>query len=180
MFRTALNRPLVRGIRLPAIIKPESYSKLKLIPPPPGGVTGGINDNLPKGDPDWFHGSYHWDYERITALSLIPLTMVPLFGALSSTSLVMPLPFAIVDSLLASTILIHSYLGLTSCIIDYIPERKFGVWHRFAKYALALGSTISLYGVYILETENNGLTNVIGKLWDDDKNDSKAYVFGRY
>lgn len=176
MFRTAINRPLQRGIRLPSFSKPAFVSKLKLIPPPPGGVNGTISDDIPKPEPNWFEGSYHWDYERITAISLVPLTMVPLYGALSSTTVTFP----ILDALLASSLLIHSYLGLTSCIIDYIPKRKFGLWHNIAKYALALGSSISLYGIYVLETENNGLVDLVGSLWDSEKSDSRAYVFGRF
>lgn len=179
MFRTSLVRTPVRGIRLPALFSASSYSKFKLIPPPPGGVIGNINDNLPKTEPDWFHGSYHWDYERITAISLIPLTMVPLYGALSSTTIAAGFPIPVIDSILCSTMLVHAYLGMTSCIIDYIPKRKFGFWYKAAKFALAFGSSFSLYGIYVLETENDGLIGLISSLWDKDKGDSRAYVFGR-
>ncbi|BAO41585.1 Succinate dehydrogenase [ubiquinone] cytochrome b small subunit [Kluyveromyces marxianus] len=179
MFRYRLISPQVRGIRLPSLPNKASLSKYKLIPPPPGGVTGTVNDTLPKSEPNWFHGSYHWDYERITAVSLIPLTMVPLYGAMSSATFAATFPVPIIDAVLASTILIHSYLGITSCIIDYIPLRKFGFWHKAAKFALALGSSISLYGIYVLETENNGLIDLITALWDKEKGDSRAYLFER-
>ncbi|CAG98906.1 Tim18p [Kluyveromyces lactis] len=180
MLRTSLLHRQLRGIRLPAVFSSSKFAKYKLIPPPPGGVTGNVNDNLPKTEPNWFHGSYHWDYERITAVSLVPLTMVPLYGAMSSATFASGFPFPVIDSLLASTILIHAYLGITSCIIDYIPKRKFGFWHKAAKFALALGSSFSLYGIYVLETENNGLIDLVSTLWDKDKGDSRAYVFGRF
>ncbi|SCW01180.1 LAFE_0D06854g1_1 [Lachancea fermentati] len=156
----------LRGISL----KPD-FNKLKLIPPPPGGVNGTVNDKLKTPNPDFFHGSYHWDYERITAISLIPLTMIPLYAALSNGTM-----YPMVDASLCSVLLIHAQLGFTSCIIDYIPKRKFGVWHTLAMSTLYLGSALGLYGVYELETSNNGLVDLISKLWKDDE--SNVYVFG--
>ena len=88
-----LHRPTLGLVRTPDLLsrnaqryislKPD-LSKFKLIPPPPGGVVGTVNEAVKPPAPDYFHGSYHWDYERITAVSLIPLTMIPLYGALSS------------------------------------------------------------------------------------------------
>ncbi|SCV01255.1 LANO_0F10880g1_1 [Lachancea nothofagi CBS 11611] len=152
-------------------LKPN-FSKLKLTPPPAGGVVGGINDKVEKPDVDFFHGSYHWDYERITAISLIPLTLIPMYGALSSGTV-----YPMIDATLCSVLLIHVQLGLTSCIVDYIPKRKFGVWHKMAMAALYSGTAVGLYGVYELETSNNGLIDLIAKLWKDE--DAELSIFSR-
>lgn len=177
-----LHRPTLGLVRTPGLLsrnaqrymslKPD-LSKFKLIPPPPGGVVGTVNEAVKPLAPDYFHGSYHWDYERITAVSLIPLTMIPLYGALSSG-----VTYPILDAALCSTLLIHVQLGLTSCIVDYIPKRKFGFWHTSAMSLLYFGSAVGLYGVYELETSNNGLCDLIRRLWKDDE--SNLYVFGRY
>lgn len=152
-------------------LKPN-FSKLKLIPAPPGGVVGGVNDDLKKPEVDYFKGSYHWDYERLTAISLVPLTLIPMYGALSSGDV-----YPIIDATLCSVLLIHAQLGFTSCIVDYIPKRKFGVWHKMAMGLLYSGSAVALYGVYELETSNNGLTDLISKMWKEDE--SGLTIFSR-
>lgn len=159
------------GLR-PMSLKPN-FSKLKIVPPPPGGVEGGVNDPLKPVEIDYFHGSYHWDYERITAVMLVPLTLVPMYGALSSGTL-----YPLLDAMLCSVLLIHSQLGITSCIIDYIPKRKFGIWHKLAMGMLYTGSAVGLYGVYELETSNNGLVDLIGRLWKEDE--SGLTIFSRF
>ncbi|SCU97811.1 LADA_0H08438g1_1 [Lachancea dasiensis] len=166
-------QPLASSIAIRSLSLKPNFSKLKLTPPPPGGVVGGVNDKLETPEIDFFHGSYHWDYERITAISLIPLTLVPMYGALSSGTL-----YPMVDATLCSVLLIHAQLGLTSCIVDYIPKRKFGVWHSLAMASLYAGTAVGLYGVYELETSNNGLIDLIGKLWKDEEADLP--IFSRY
>lgn len=151
-------------------LKPD-LSKLKLTQPPPGGVVGGVNDAFKPPEPNHFHGSYHWDYERITAVSLIPLTTIPLYTALSG-GVVHPL----LDASLCVMLILHAHYGFMSCIIDYIPKRKFGPWHNLARYLLYGGSAVGLYGVYDLETNNNGIVDLIAKLLGRD--DSNLYLFG--
>ncbi|SCU83896.1 LAMI_0C05226g1_1 [Lachancea mirantina] len=146
-------------------------NKWKLKTPPPGGVTGDVNTALKPPEPDYFHGSYHWDYERISAISLIPLAVVPVWSAFAGG-----VPHPILDATLSSMLIIHVQQGLTSCIIDYIPMRKFGPWHKLAMLGLYTGSALGIYGIYVLETENNGLIDLIGRLWKPDE--SNLYIFG--
>lgn len=163
--------PISRTTRRLISLKPD-LTKFKLNPPPPGGVVGGVNDAYKPPEPDHFHGSYHWDYERITAVSLLPLTTIPLYLSLSG-GIVPPL----LDASLCVMLLLHVQQGLMSCIIDYIPKRKFGIWHDFARYLLYGGSALGLYGVYDLETSNSGLIDLIGSLWKKDE--SNLFVFGK-
>ncbi|QLG73592.1 hypothetical protein HG535_0F01020 [Zygotorulaspora mrakii] len=161
--RTLLNRNLS--------LKPD-LSKFKLNSPPPGGVVGTSNDAFKPPEPDYFHGSYHWYYERITAASLIPLTSIPLYITLTG-GVVPPL----LDAALGVVLLLHVNQGLTSCIIDYIPKRKFGIWHDLARYLLFGGSGLGLYGIYDLETSNNGIVDLLTKILKEDE--SNLYIFGR-
>lgn len=153
-------------------LKPN-FQKLKLIPQAPGGVQGQLNEPLKKAETNYFEGSFHWDYERIVAISLLPSVMFPMYCALSSGTAIYP----VADAILGSLLLIHCNYGFQSCIIDYIPKRKFGFWHSFAKGMLRLGCVMGLYGIYEIETNNNGLCDLVGKLWKDPE--SGLYLFGK-
>lgn len=169
MLTSAL--PMPYASRRLISLKPD-FSKLKLTPSPPGGVVGNVNDAFKPPAPNHFHGSYHWDYERITAVSLLPLTGIPLYTALSG-GVIHPL----LDASLCVMLILHAHYGFMSCIIDYIPKRKFGVWHNMARGLLYGGSALAFYGVYDLETNNNGIVDLIANLWGQD--DSSLYMFGR-
>ncbi|CEP60638.1 Tim18p LALA0_S01e15544g [Lachancea lanzarotensis] len=175
MVRNGVRTPLARSrnVQMSAMrclsLKPN-FEKLKLTPPPPGGVEGNVNDPLKKPEIDFFHGSYHWDYERITAVALLPLTTIPIYLAISGSGL-----HPMLDTALCCTLLIHAQLGLTSCIVDYIPKRRFGVWHQVAMLSLYAGTALGLYGVYELETKNNGLVDLVCKLWKDEEEELTIY-----
>lgn len=137
-------------------LKPN-FSKLKLIPQPPGHIVGTVNEASAVPAADHFHGSYHWSYERAIAVSLVPLTIAPFVSPM--------VDYPLLDSLLSSLILLHSHIGFQSCIIDYIPKRVYGIWHKLAMSLLTLGTSVSLYGIYLMETTDNGLTSLIGKIF---------------
>jgi succinate dehydrogenase hydrophobic anchor subunit len=146
-----------RNLSMPSFSLKPDFSKYKLIKQPVGHIVGTVNDATPRVESDHFHGSYHWTYERSLAVALVPLTMAPFISGVD-----MPL----VDSLLATSILMHSHIGFQSCIIDYIPKRVYGVWHTFAMRLLTFGTIVSFYGVYVMETSDEGLSNLIKKCWE--------------
>ncbi|AJT78560.1 CCQ_1a_G0051320.mRNA.1.CDS.1 [Saccharomyces cerevisiae] len=119
-----------------------------------------------------FKDSYQKDYERIAKYTLIPLTMVPFYASFTG-GVINPL----LDASLSSIFLIYLQYGFTSCIIDYIPKEKYPRWHKLALYCLYGGSMLSLYGIYELETKNNGFVDLVKKLWNE--NDDHLYIFGR-
>lgn len=119
-----------------------------------------------------YEDSYQKDYERIAKYSLIPLTMVPFYA-----SFVGGVMSPLLDASLSSTFLIYLQYGFTSCIIDYIPKEKYPRWHKLALYSLYGGSTLALYGIYELETKDNGFVDLVKKLWNE--NDDHLYIFGR-
>ncbi|EJS41611.1 tim18p [Saccharomyces arboricola H-6] len=119
-----------------------------------------------------YEGSYQSDYERIAKYSLIPLTIVPFYASFTG-GVMNPL----LDASLSSIFLLYLQYGFKSCIIDYIPKDKYPRWHKLAIYSLYGGSMLSLYGIYELETKDNGFVDLVKKLWN--QNDDHLYIFGR-
>lgn len=80
----------------------STTSQRKILPPGPQVIQGGVNDPAPVPKPDPLHGSYHWTFERLLSVGLVPLTMVPFAsGSLSPT----------LDAVLIFGIIVHSHLG---------------------------------------------------------------------
>lgn len=142
-----------RGIRLISL-KPD-FSKYKLKEQPPGFVVGTINEAYVPPPPNFYHGGHHWSYEKIVTGAIVPLTIAPFLGFVDP----------MIDYSFCVAVLSHCHMGLKSCIIDYIPKRVYGVWHTFASRLLLLGSTVSLYGIYLLETDHNGLFSLLSEFW---------------
>lgn len=131
-------------------------SDFKLKEQPVGNIVGTVNDAVKIPPMDFYKGSYHWDYERIVAVSMVPLALAPF---------VIGIEHPYIDAIFSILLLIHCRYGFQSCIIDYIPERRFGIWHKMAMWALDLGSWLALYGVYVIETEANGLFALVCHIW---------------
>lgn len=120
-----------------------------------------MNQPVTVPTPDASHGSYHWSFERLLVLGIVPLTVMPLAGLGPASGLFTP----VMDASLGALILMHAHLGFESCIIDYIPKRVYGVWHKIAIYALWTGTATALYGIYKMETEDVGLTSAVSAIW---------------
>ncbi|KAK9456153.1 CybS-domain-containing protein [Dipodascopsis uninucleata] len=129
-----------------------------LIKQPAGGIIGTVNDAYKVPPPDKTHGSYHWTFEKIITIGLVPLTVAPLVGGTALSP--------VMDSALIGLTLVHSYFGFQSCIIDYIPKREFGKVHDFCMWLLFIGTGVTGYGFYKLETEDIGLTGTLQKVWE--------------
>ncbi|ODV84206.1 hypothetical protein CANARDRAFT_29362 [[Candida] arabinofermentans NRRL YB-2248] len=138
--------------RIPKFTLPN----MKLNVEPAGNIIGTVNDAYVPPIPDEFHGSYHWTYERIVTISMVPLMLAPFVSGVQ---------YPVVDAVLGVLLLWHCKAGFQSCIIDYIPKRVYGNWHNVALGLLSLGTWISLYGIYVIETEGNGLTDILIQLW---------------
>jgi succinate dehydrogenase hydrophobic anchor subunit len=160
-----MNKHPLRSFARSFSLKPN-FSKLKLIDQPPGHIVGDVNDPVPTIDPDHYHGSYHWTYERLVAITMVPLSITPF---VSST------PYPILDAILSTLILVHANAGFQSCIIDYIPKRVYGVWHKLAMGLLTMGTCVGLYGIYEIETKDEGLTTLVKKLWTEPEPKPLSY-----
>ncbi|KAG7882364.1 hypothetical protein KL905_000141 [Ogataea polymorpha] len=152
-IKSQFSRPLsFKFPRLPRV----KLEDLKLKPQPPGNIVGTVNDAYVPPAPNEYHGSYHWAYERIVTLGMAPLMLAPFVGGVE---------YPLVDAGMGMLLLWHCKAGFQSCIIDYIPLRVYGIWHKLAMGLLSAGTWLALYGLYVVETEQNGLCNIIYSLW---------------
>jgi succinate dehydrogenase (ubiquinone) membrane anchor subunit len=165
MFRGILHQSPVNHSILRHALKTNASKNcgLRLFRPigsvarPPGGIVGTVNDPTPTPPVNKAHGSYHWSFERIVAASVVPLAVLPFAnGALTP----------VLDATLGSLLVVHSHMGLESCILDYIPKRVYGKLHNVAIYALYGGSVLALIGLYEFETNDIGITETIKKVWN--------------
>ena len=102
------------------------------------------------------HGSYHWTFERLIALGLVPLTVAPFAAGSVNPTL---------DAVLCATLLVHSHLGLQSIVIDYVPKKRFPVGRRVGLWALNAATLLVGVGLYEFETNDVGLTEAAKRIW---------------
>jgi succinate dehydrogenase (ubiquinone) membrane anchor subunit len=105
--------------------------------------------------PNRMEGSWHWGFERGLTVALIPaLGVSALYGG-----------HPINDFFIGFAVPIHAHIGLSAIITDYVPSRKNPVGHIIlviAQYAFTL---LTMYGCYIINTEDVGLTEYVKKVW---------------
>ncbi|KAF9922756.1 membrane anchor subunit of succinate dehydrogenase, Sdh4 [Linnemannia zychae] len=106
--------------------------------------------------PDQVHGSYHWDFERLLTVSMIPLFAASAFhGA-----------HPITDGLLGVVVPIHAHMGFDAMITDYLHVGKAGKWgNRAAVWALRGATVLTLVGCYQFNTSDIGLTELVKRAW---------------
>ncbi|KKA26255.1 hypothetical protein TD95_000048 [Thielaviopsis punctulata] len=125
-------------------------SRRNLLPPGP------LNDAAPVPDAHPSHGSYHWTFDRVLAVGLIPLTFAPFVGgSLNPTT----------DAILCGTMLVHSHMGFGNIITDYIPTRQFPKARKAADWGLAGVTLLVGAGLYEYETNDVGVTETIKRMW---------------
>ncbi|KAG7191541.1 membrane anchor subunit of succinate dehydrogenase, Sdh4 [Scheffersomyces spartinae] len=153
----SLNRSIgLNAMRSSNVIRPVFVrSFIKTIPQPPGHIVGDVNDAYVPPPPSKSHGSLHWTAERVVAVGMVPLAVAPLISGTST----------LIDSTFSALLLYHVYAGFQSCIIDYIPKRVYGIYHKLVMYLLALGTGVAGYGVYQVETKEGGFAPIITKIF---------------
>uniref|UniRef100_A0A7G1GH00 Succinate dehydrogenase [ubiquinone] cytochrome b small subunit n=1 Tax=Podosphaera xanthii TaxID=135283 RepID=A0A7G1GH00_9PEZI len=134
----------------------HSSSKNLILPPLPQVINGTANDAAPIPTPEPSHGSYHWTFERLVSVGLVPLTIAPFAaGSLNPT----------LDACLCGAILIRSHIGFEAVIIDYIPRKRLpktrvAFWWGLRAVTVAVG-----VGLYEFETNDVGITEAIKRIW---------------
>jgi len=136
---------------------------MKILPAGPQVIQGGVNDPAPVPKPDPLHGSYHWTFERLMSVALVPLTITPFAaGSLSPT----------LDAALIFGILVHSHIGFQSIVIDYIPIHKHPTLRKVFMWALNLATLVVAVGFYEFETNDVGVTEAMKRIWHAGQNDA--------
>ncbi|OLL22454.1 Oligosaccharide translocation protein rft1 [Neolecta irregularis DAH-3] len=128
----------------------------RIAPVQPQIIQGTVNDATPIPPPNKAHGSYHWTFERLISVALVPLIAAP-FAAGSV--------YPVVDAILASTLVIHSHSGFDSMLTDYIPKRIYPKTAKTAGILLKTATGLVLLGLYEFETNDVGITEMIRRVW---------------
>ncbi|SMN20522.1 similar to Saccharomyces cerevisiae YOR297C TIM18 Component of the mitochondrial TIM22 complex involved in insertion of polytopic proteins into the inner membrane [Maudiozyma saulgeensis] len=123
----------------------------------------------PPKDPG-LHGKFQEDYERITKYTLIPLVLAPFCTSYAGIAF-----HPMLDATLGSAFLLYAHYGFSSLIYQYLPKEKYPRWSTVSLWTLYSSSCLAFYGLYELETENNGIVDLIKKLWNFD--DRNVFVF---
>ncbi|KAL8741508.1 MAG: hypothetical protein Q9190_005896 [Brigantiaea leucoxantha] len=119
-----------------------------------------VNDPVPIPEPSPTHGSYHWSFERLMSIALVPLTIAPFAAGTLN-----PIP----DAILCATIILHSHIGFQSVIIDYIPAKRLPKTRLLFWWGLRAATLIVAVGFFEFETNDVGLTEAIKKIWTAKK-----------
>lgn len=126
---------------------------------------------LPPNDPG-LAGKFQEDYEKIAKYTLLPLTMLPFCTSYAG------IPFhPMLDAALGSVFLMYTHYGFSSLIYQYLPKEKFPRWSKVSLWSLYSSTCLAFYGLYEIETESNGIVDLIKKLWNYDE--SNVFIFGR-
>ncbi|KAL4941368.1 hypothetical protein BDV06DRAFT_212721 [Aspergillus oleicola] len=153
-FRTPLATRNAAGVS--QVVAFHASAKKQILPPLPQTIQGTMNDPAPIPTPHPSHGSYHWTFERIVAVGLVPLTIAPF--AAGSLSPVM-------DAVLCSLIVVHSHVGFQASIIDYFPSRRVPKTATLLNWLLRAFTLTTAVGLYELETNDVGLTETVKRVW---------------
>ncbi|KAJ3261976.1 membrane anchor subunit of succinate dehydrogenase, Sdh4 [Boothiomyces macroporosus] len=100
-------------------------------------------------------GSYHWNFERALSVVTPALMGAAVFGGQNT----------LVDIGLGIVLPLHCHIGFDAMITDYFPERKYKALNFITTWALRLVTAITLFGCFIINSKDVGLTNLTKKLW---------------
>jgi succinate dehydrogenase (ubiquinone) membrane anchor subunit len=109
-------------------------------------------------------GSYHWQFERLISLAILPVCAVPVFTG----------PSKVADFLLTFLLPLHCHLGFDQIITDYLNKRKIGAAGNMAVKGLLLAcSVLTAAGLYSFNTNDVGITEFVARLWNPKKEEKK-------
>ncbi|KAI5299037.1 membrane anchor subunit of succinate dehydrogenase, Sdh4 [Ascosphaera pollenicola] len=135
----------------------QTSSKRAILPPLPQKLPGTVNDPAPLPEVHPSEGSYHWTFERLITVGLLPLATAPLAGASLNP---------IMDSILCSILVLHIHSGFQSIIIDYLPPNRVPKTAALFKWGLRAATLTVAAGLYEFETNDVGVTAALKKVWN--------------
>lgn len=161
--KSITSRPAILGAfarqSLPSSVRVAAFhasGKQAILPPPRQTIVGTVNDAAVVPPADASHGSYHWTFERLISVGLIPLTIAP-FAAGSLNP--------VTDAILCATLIIHSHIGFDSCIVDYFPTRQVPKTRVILSWVLRVATLGVGVGLYEFETNDVGITEALKRIW---------------
>ncbi|ORY45051.1 hypothetical protein BCR33DRAFT_716404, partial [Rhizoclosmatium globosum] len=132
-----------------AVTRPAPLSSQALLNP-----SSATNPTGTEHKSKW-HGSEHWMAERFYSILLIPSLATSLIAG----------PVFVNDLVLGVLLPVHVHMGFDCMIQDYIPARKYGIWHTVSTWTLRVVTGIVLYGLFTFNTMDVGITAFVQKLW---------------
>ncbi|UKZ78333.1 hypothetical protein TrVFT333_006069 [Trichoderma virens FT-333] len=114
-----------------------------------------VNDPVPIFNFNTIYGFYYWTFKRLLAANLMPLS-ITLFaaGSLNPTT----------NTILYSTILLHSHISFQSVIIDYIPKTHYSSLRKIFWWGLNVATVTVGVGLYEFKTNDINVTEAIKKI----------------
>ncbi|EEB07311.1 TIM22 inner membrane protein import complex anchor subunit Tim18 [Schizosaccharomyces japonicus yFS275] len=138
-------------------IRPFTVTSIsRIFPPPPQTIQGTVNDAVVFPPRSKAHGSIHWNFERVIAIMVAPQVAYALASGSSN---------AVLNALLACTLVPHAHLGFESCIIDYFPKRRFKVMFPLLMWVLRGFTILTFFGLYEFNSNDIGLCQAIRMIW---------------
>ncbi|WFD42795.1 membrane anchor subunit of succinate dehydrogenase, Sdh4 [Malassezia psittaci] len=137
-------RPMAMGMT-----KSRAFGGDRIYPSSGSYIQGTVNDPTKYPSPDRYHGSYHWAFERLISVALVPLCAA---GAVKHGV------SGVVDGGLSVALLLHSYMGFENVMVDYVEKRKFPMMAPIATWiirALTVATGVGLYGMFEALTMQN-------------------------
>ncbi|KAN0061187.1 membrane anchor subunit of succinate dehydrogenase, Sdh4 [Thecaphora frezii] len=119
-------------------------------------VKGTVNDPTTYPEPNPVHGSYHWTFERLLSVALVPIVGAGMVKHGSS---------GLLDGTLALSLIVHSHIGFDVITSDYLHKRKFPILGPSVKWTLRAASLAALYGLYEINTNDVGLSEFVARAW---------------
>ncbi|CAO1632911.1 unnamed protein product [Parajaminaea phylloscopi] len=119
-------------------------------------IKGTVNEATTYPPPSPVHGHQHWAFERVLSVALLPLTALAVAKHGSS---------GVLDAALGLSLVAHSHIGFDAIFTDYMHKRKFPIAGRIWPWAVRGASLAAIAGLYEMQTNDVGLTELIAKVW---------------
>ncbi|KAJ5819204.1 Cytochrome b succinate dehydrogenase small subunit CybS [Penicillium riverlandense] len=154
LLRQSLATPrsslLSKNVGVSQLVAFHASARKQILPPQP------LNDPAPIPETHPSEGSYHWSFERLVCVGLIPVTIAP-FAAGSFNP--------VMDAVLCSLLVAHSHVGFQASIIDYFPAARVPKTRTFLNWLLRAFTLTTAVGLYEFETNDVGLTEGLRRVW---------------
>ncbi|KAF3913801.1 hypothetical protein ABW21_db0200739 [Orbilia brochopaga] len=162
-FRPSVGRILARKPASAIRVLPQTRvaafhasQRSQILPAGPQIVIGTVNDPAPVPPLSATHGSYHWAFERLIAIGLVPLTVAPFVAGTANPAL---------DAALGTALILHSHIGFDASVTDYFPKRQYPKLRNFMIWLLRGATITAAVGLFSLQTNDVGLTEGVKKIW---------------
>nr|CAG8505637.1 13822_t:CDS:2 [Entrophospora candida] len=120
-----------------------------------GYIKGSVNDAAILPTKNKASGSFHWNFERLLSISLVPLTITSVING----------AHPITDLCLGIILPIHCHIGFDTIITDYLPAHRSPKLNKVSTWGLKGATLLVLSGCYMINTVDVGMTEIVKRVW---------------